>query len=42
MGYISWDAPDTAFSGYPDNLKAGYRISGRNFLLEFKDFKNMK
>jgi hypothetical protein len=27
------DAPDTVFAGYPANPKAGYRISGRIFVL---------
>jgi hypothetical protein len=27
------DAPDTVFAGYPANPKAGYRISGRMFVL---------
>jgi hypothetical protein len=29
----SRDAPDTVFAGYPASLKAGYRISGRIFVL---------
>jgi hypothetical protein len=29
LGQKNMDAPDTVFAGYPANLKAGYRISGR-------------
>jgi hypothetical protein len=30
LWFLTRDAPDTVFAGYPANQKAGYRISGKD------------